>query len=370
MEIQNTVNSGTNVKPISRRTITKWLLLTASMLIGSLLLILIIAAGSLEVGLPALTVGIITATLPIPLYLALILWIDRFEHEPRYLLFACFLWGATASVFIAMLVNTTVSMTVGRLATTVISAPIIEEIAKAAVLFAVFYIKREEFNGIVDGIIYAAITALGFAMVENFAYYGRAFAGVYPGVGLDGLFLIRGIQSPYLHPFFTAMTGIGLGWAAQTQNKALRILVPFVGLGCAIFFHSLWNFAATLGISNVVYFILMVPAFMAILVIAGFGLRREKRIISEQLVAYVNAGRLTPTEYEHLISLRRRFFNSIRALFSKGFSGWNAQRRCNQAASELAFQRHRAHEGNSGDNVMLHHCETVFAQLLQQTRQV
>ncbi|MGI8639731.1 MAG: PrsW family intramembrane metalloprotease [Pyrinomonadaceae bacterium] len=367
---QPIINSGIQKKPLSRRKIIKWLLLTASILVGLLLLVLILALDTLEVGIAALFVGMIAATLPVPLYTALILWIDRFEHEPRYLLFACFLWGATASIFIAMLVNTTVQITAGRFASTVISAPIIEEIAKAIVIFAIFFVKRDEFNGILDGIIYAAITALGFALVENFSYYGRAFAGLFPGVGIGGAFFVRGIQSPFLHPFFTSMTGIGLGWAAQTRNGFIRVLAPLVGLGLAIFFHSLWNFSAVLNISNIIYFILMAPALAVVLVIAGFALRREKRIISGQLLGEVTAGRLTQTEYEHLTSLHRRCAGSFRALFSKGLSGWSAQRRCNQAASELALQRHRAAEGNSVDTARLQDCETAFAEFLQQTRQV
>ena len=368
MPNQPVITTGIQKKPLSRRKTIKWLLLISAILVGLLLLALILAATSLEVGIAALFVGMIAATLPVPLYTALILWLDRFEHEPRYLVFACFLWGATASIFIAMLVNTTVQITAGRFASTVISAPIIEEIAKAVVIFAIFFVKRDEFNGILDGIIYAAITALGFALVENFSYYGRAFAGIFPGVGLSGAFFVRGIQSPFLHPFFTAMTGIGLGWAAQTRNGFIRVLAPLVGLGLAIFFHSLWNFSSVLGISNIIYFILMVPAFVIVLVIVGFALRREKKIISEQLLGEINAGRLSQAEYEHLTSVSRRCAGSFRALFSKGFSGWKAQRRCNQAASEMAFQRHRAAEGNSVDMSRLRESELTFADFLQQTR--
>ena len=166
------------------------------------------------------------------------------------------------------------------------------------------------------------------------------------------------------------MTGIGLGWAAQTRNSFIRVLAPLVGLGLAIFFHSLWNFSSVLRISNIIYFIIMVPALAVVLVIAGFALRREKRIISEQLRGEIAAGRLTQTEFEHLTSLRRRCAGSFRALFTKGFSGWSAQRRCNQAASELAFQRHRAAEGKSVDPARLRDCETAFAGFLQQTRRV
>lgn len=361
------VDTEIKAKPFSRRKTIKWLLLTASILVGSLLLGLVLAMIGYEVGRGALVAGMIVATLPVPLYAALILWIDRFEHEPRYLLFACFLWGATTSVFVAMLINSTVQLTAGKFASTVISAPVTEELLKAAVVFAVFLFKRDEFNGILDGIIYAAVTALGFAMIENFAYYGRAIAGILPA-GIGGTFIIRGVLSPFMHPFFTAMTGIGLGWAAQTKNGFVRVVAPFAGLGLAIFLHALWNFPKGGLVLIGFYFIVMVPAFITVLVIAGFALRREKRIISDQLLGEMTAGRITRDEYDRLTSLRRRSINSFRVLFTKGFGGWRAQRLCNQAASELAFQRHRAKEENSVDTARIKYHEMTFSESLQQTR--
>jgi len=56
----------------------------------------------------------------------------------------------------------------------VISAPIVEESAKAFILFVLFFWKKDEFDGIVDGIVYAGMVGLGFAMTENILYYGRA----------------------------------------------------------------------------------------------------------------------------------------------------------------------------------------------------
>ncbi len=284
-------------KKISHRTLIKWLLVSAATLGGLLLLVLIIWANSFEFNAAALVAGMILATVPVPLYATLILWIDRYEHEPRYLLFLSFLWGGTASIFAALIINTIVQETAGRFASSVVSAPVVEEIGKAVILFAIFFVKSDEFNDVVDGIIYAAITALGFAMVENFSYYGRAFAGLLP-VGATGVFIVRGLQSPFLHPFLTSMTGIGLGLAAQTRNKFVRVCAPLGGLCLAIFLHSLWNFSAFAGISGGVYIFLMVPAFFALLIVAALALRRERKIICEQLQAEIAAGHLTQAEFE------------------------------------------------------------------------
>ena len=46
-------------------------------------------------------------------------------------------------------------------------APIIEESLKGLAVLLVFLLFRKEFDSILDGIVYAAITALGFAATEN-----------------------------------------------------------------------------------------------------------------------------------------------------------------------------------------------------------
>jgi RsiW-degrading membrane proteinase PrsW (M82 family) len=358
---------GTGPNRFSQRKMIKWLLFSGAVLSALFLLILILAINTLEFSPSHLLAGIILATLPVPLYLALVLWIDRFEHEPRYLLLLCFLWGGTASIFLALIINTTVQITSGRFATVVISAPFVEEIAKATILFLIFFFKREEFNGILDGIIYAAITALGFAMVENFTYYGRAFAGSLP-VGPFSVFFSRGIQNPFLHPFFTCLTGIALGWASQTQNKLIRGTIPLIGIGLAIFFHALWNFSSLSGISNLIYLFLMLPGFLAVLLIAAFALRREKQIICQCLLIEVTGGRISEAEYEQLTSLHRRCKGSFQALFSKGFSCWIDQRRYYQAASELAFQRYQVSKRGAINDARLNYCEASFIELLQKIR--
>src|SRR5437588_379759 len=95
------------------------------------------------------------------------------------------------------------------------SSPIVEEFSKGSLLFILFWWKKDEFDGVVDGIVYAGMIGLGFAMTENFLYYGKAaLAG---GDYLTVIFRLRGIESPFAHPLFTSMTGIGLGLARQSS---------------------------------------------------------------------------------------------------------------------------------------------------------
>ena len=150
-----------------------------ALLLGLIVLLLI----GVETGLVPLLIGLISATLPVPFYLLLVLWIDRYEAEPFWMLATAFFWGALVAVFFAFLINTvsgvavtmvTNSMEAGRTFGAVISAPIVEESAKALILFIFFFWKKDEFDGVIDGIVYAAMAGLGFAMTENIQYYGHA----------------------------------------------------------------------------------------------------------------------------------------------------------------------------------------------------
>src|SRR5215217_1108092 len=165
-----------------------------ALFVGLLVFLLI----GIETGPIALLLGLVTATIPVPIYVALVLWIDRYEAEPRWMLATAFFWGALIATFFAFLLNTATGSIVGALMNAqageafaaVISAPLVEEISKAFILFIFFFWKKDEFDGVVDGIVYASLSALGFAMTENILYYGRAALG--GGEALTATLIIRG----------------------------------------------------------------------------------------------------------------------------------------------------------------------------------
>src|SRR5215203_6099011 len=61
-----------------------------ALLLGLLVLLLI----GIETGPVALLLGLLTATIPVPIYIALVLWIDRYEAEPLWMLTTAFFGGA------------------------------------------------------------------------------------------------------------------------------------------------------------------------------------------------------------------------------------------------------------------------------------
>lgn len=321
-----------------------------AMFLGLLVLLLI----GIETGPVALLLGFVTATIPVPLYIVLVLWIDRYEAEPLWMLATAFFWGALIATFFAFLLNTTSQGIVGYLTNAeagetfaaVISAPIVEETGKALILFIFFFWKKDEFDGVVDGIVYASMAALGFAMSENILYYGKAAAT--GGEALTFTVIVRGFLAPFSHPLFTSLTGMGLGLARQSSNILVKILTPIVGLLMAIFMHSIWNGSAVFGgggLFLVIYILVMVPAFFIVLIVISLALRREGQVVREFLVMDLERGFLTPEEYKQLGSIFGRMGSSFNAFSRSGVKGWRARKRFNQLASELAFHRSKVARG-------------------------
>lgn len=319
--------------------------------LGLLVLLLI----GIETGPIALMLGFVTATIPVPIYIALVLWIDRYEAEPLWMLATAFFWGAFIATFLAFLLNTASGSIIalltnaeaGEAFAAVVSAPIVEETGKALILFIFFFWRKDEFDGIVDGIVYASLAALGFAMSENILYYGKA-AATGGGEALTATLIVRGFFAPFSHPLFTSLTGIGLGLARQSTNIAIKVITPIIGLLMAIFMHSLWNASAVFGgggVFIIIYILVMVPAFFIMLIVISLALRREGQVVREHLVMDFERGFFTPEEYKQLCSIAGRMGSSFNALTQSGVKGWRARMRFNQLASELAFHRSRVSRG-------------------------
>ncbi|MDQ6626467.1 MAG: PrsW family intramembrane metalloprotease [Verrucomicrobiota bacterium] len=331
----------------------KWLLAVAAGLTALFLGLLTLALQGLSTGFLGLGVGMVLALLPLPFYMLLVLWIDRFEKEPFWMLAAAFVWGAMVASFFAFVLNTLFDLATtavvpayGHIATAIISAPFIEELAKGTALIVFYFWRKDEFDGVLDGIIYAAMIGLGFAMMENISYYGRSLAA--GGFGASVFtFILRGVVSPFAHPLFTSMTGIGLGLAQLARTGSpMKFFGPVIGLGFAMFLHALWNLSATFGILFfVAYVLVMVPAFLGLLVLIFISLRKEGRIVREHLFSEFESGLLEPREYEALCSTGGRLGQSWQAITHGGFRSWRRSVRFHEAASELAFHRWRTSRG-------------------------
>jgi protease PrsW len=370
MTPQPTIIIRTTPRMSAIRLILALVALFIAIFLGLLVLLLI----GIETGPVALLLGFLTATIPVPLYIALVLWIDRYEAEPLWMLATSFFWGALIATFFAFLLNTSMqvivqslsSATAGEAFAAVVSAPLVEESGKAFILFIFFFAKKDEFDGVIDGVVYASMAALGFAMSENILYYGKAAAS--GGEALTAIFILRGFFAPFSHPLFTSLTGIGLGLARQSNNLGIKIIAPIIGLSAAMFMHSLWNASAVFGggpVFILTYILVMIPAFFIMLIVISFALRREGRVVREFLVADLQRGFLTQEEYKQLGSITGRMGSSFSALSSTGYKGWRARMRFNQLASELAFHRSRAARGVYSADQDVRELETAYLYALQ-----
>ncbi len=283
---------------------------------------LLAVAGLLVLGVVALTsgpvpfaAGLALALIPVPLIGVGLLALDRYEPEPVKLLLFTFLWGASAATLIALIVNSGVLLALrvsmseegADFITASVCAPIVEELAKGAVLLILLRMRRRDLDGPIDGIVYGGLVGLGFAMTENVLYYAGAAAESGVG-GLVGTFIVRGVFSPLLHPLFTAATGIGLGYAAISRSPAARRLLPLLGLITAMALHAIWNAAASLGLDYLiwVYFLIMLPAIIAVLVVATVDRRRMRKLMRRLLPQYVQSGWLIMADLSMLESLKWR----------------------------------------------------------------
>jgi RsiW-degrading membrane proteinase PrsW (M82 family) len=195
--------------------------------LGALLLLGLLAYFVLGFGVAGLLISALAALVPLLIVLLTIRWIDRWEPEPRAALWFAFLWGAGVSVAVALLVDLTVQLSayatrssgVGEFGSAVIQAPIVEESAKGFGVLLILWVARRYFDGPLDGLVYAATVAGGFAFSENILYFGSSL--VEGGTGqLAATFVVRGLFSPFAHIMFTSCTGFALGLASRRPARS------------------------------------------------------------------------------------------------------------------------------------------------------
>jgi RsiW-degrading membrane proteinase PrsW (M82 family) len=187
----------------------------------------------------------IIAYLPVAIYLAVPYIVDRYDPEPWWALAGVFAWGALFATGVSAVLNTIVGMipddpAVGGFLSSALAAPVFEEATKGLAILGMVVFLRKEFDGVVDGIIYGTFAGIGFAATENVIYYMR-FHQSLGASGMDNIFVLRGMVTPWLHPMFTAMTGIGFGLAREKGGDAAKFLYPIGGYFVAVFMHAWWN---------------------------------------------------------------------------------------------------------------------------------
>lgn len=113
---------------------------------------------------------------------------------------------------------------------------VIEEVAKFFVVFTVAY-PNKAFNEPMDGIVYAAAAAVGFASFENVFYVLNKGPLV---------LLLRGPFSTLGHVLFSALWGAALGLSLNEPNRSKRFRMIITGLVLSILAHGTYNILISL----------------------------------------------------------------------------------------------------------------------------
>jgi RsiW-degrading membrane proteinase PrsW (M82 family) len=259
--------------------------------------------------------------IPAFFYAMIVYWLDRFEKEPRRLLVGAFLWGAfvatTGAIIFSLILQAGVFLVTEselfvELTGTTVIAPLVEESLKGLAVLLVFLIFQHEFDSVLDGMVYAAITALGFAATENVLYLLGAY--MEGGIGdMLFLFVLRVILGGWGHAVYTAFIGIGLAIARLSPNFFVSLVAPIVGWMIAVALHALHNAMAvfligSLGLGGLAATLLVDWTTWAIaFAVVIWEIRRERRWIVTYLEEEVEQGTLSLEQYHTARSVRAQF---------------------------------------------------------------
>lgn len=253
-------------------------------------------------------IGIVLATTALVVVVLAFVWLDRWEPEPPRLLVLAFLWGASVSVVFSVGLEIVFESLVpadantASAATVALGAPLVEEALKGSFLLLMLTgRRRKELNSLTDCLVYAGITAIGFAWVENIMYIaqGETLAESLLTAGL------RLIMGPFAHPLFTLSIGIGVYFALNRRNALAKIGCVLLGYAGAVLLHAMWNGSSLVSIEAyfLVYVFWMVPVFGLAVWLAIASRRREQRITAAKLPGMVAANLVTANEATWLGSI-------------------------------------------------------------------
>ena len=284
---------------------------TVGIVVAAAVGLLVVGYLAVALGVNTVVIGTALALLPLVIVLLTIRWVDRWEPEPRWALWFAFLWGAAVSVAFALVVDLGIQLaiafadsgaTLDEAMQAVVQAPFVEETAKGVGVLLIYVFSRSHFDGPVDGLVYGATVAAGFAFTENILYFGAALVEGGPDE-LGATFVVRGIFSPFAHVLFTACTGIAIGIGARRGGGAGVVGWFLLGLTGAILLHALWNGSLAFAQDAIgLYFTVQVPIFVAAILLTVFLRREEVRVTRTRLAEYGAAGWFSPAEVQLLAS--------------------------------------------------------------------
>lgn len=290
---------------------------------------------------------------------------DRYEPEPWWLLVMCFFWGALGATFFSLILNTIGGMViveavnprtmqdaaVAQGLTASFVAPLVEESFKGIALIGLWGLSSlwlRELDGALDGAIYGGVIGLGFTLTEDVLYIMRA-TGEMGAAGFGFVFILRTIFGGLGHASFTAMTGIGVGIAAESRSMFAKLIAPVGGWSAAVGLHFLHNFLVSFfgGFGVILKFMVFLTFAVLFFILLYVLAYRDRSIVLRGLADEVGK-LLHPKEFKLTTSAANLIplYNLGTVMGSQG--GYFAARKKQLALSELAFLKHRRRRGEAG----------------------
>ncbi|MDX1357571.1 MAG: PrsW family glutamic-type intramembrane protease [Clostridia bacterium] len=193
------------------------------------------------------------ALIPVIILIILLLVVDRRQREPARLLGKVFLFGVLAAIPVLVIQMVLVRFNVfagifGILFQAFIVAGLVEEFMKRLVVMRFAY-NHPAFDEKLDGIIYCAFAALGFAAIENVMYLTSYFSEI-PSVAL-----YRAIFSVPGHMLFAVTMGYYLSLAKYSQSPAMSRNYYSKSLLYPVLLHGTFNTILSLDLPILLVFV-------------------------------------------------------------------------------------------------------------------
>lgn len=283
-------------------------------------------------------------------YLAVVRLVDMNEKEPLWAMAAFFILGAGASVALVQAVGTPV------LDLYAFRGAVFKEVARfgatgAGVAALLYYGRRrgiDEFNGLMDGIVYGATVGLGFhtarEVMNQLLIGGMALPGEDVGAlaGFHKVFL-----SGLAEGIFGAILGAGIGAAVESRSTGAKIAWPTGGLILSVL--ASWGYV-TLAKGNALggnegviraQIALVLPA-VVVVAAAIYALSSERKAIRDQLAPEQTGGVVTASDLALLQSVASRELTYLKTLVSGKLGPWLTMKALHNRQVQLAFVKQRA----------------------------
>jgi RsiW-degrading membrane proteinase PrsW (M82 family) len=289
---------------------------------------------------------------------------DRNEKEPWRLVLVAAAWGAVVATSLVVWGESIWEVSAQRSlvpgpgldASLAFMAGVLEEVAKGLAVVLLFLVMRNDFDDVVDGIVYGAAVGLGFNFMESITYMTNLYA-IFSPEGLGGLaagfqWYARQVLGLFFgHATYTAFIGAGLGIARQLPSRRQKLFAIGSGFIVAIAAHFSWdawiNFFpspnGTLGLVGMhLRTLVMTGPFTAgVIVLLLFGIRFEGQNLRDQLrkEAANGQGAILPEEVHVLSSPWQRMKQRLFALNRMGLRGYFKISQLQTAQLDLAMER-------------------------------